>query len=98
MIMALMGVVVVSWGMASTTRMTFTVGSLMRPAMLTVSLLLTDLVYLLCIEFDNVLDFLENVHASKEILVFSDQAALSPQALLVIGLHGLLIEVMKQID
>lgn len=72
MIMALMGIVGVSRGMGSASRVTSTVGSLMRPAMLTVSLLLADLVYLLCIEFDNVLDFLEHLLATEEVLVFPD--------------------------
>jgi len=93
-----MGVMVGSWGMGSTSRVTFTVDSLMRPAMLPMSLLLSDLVYLLCIESDNILDFLEYFLAPEEELVFSDQDALSPQTLLIISIHCLLIEVMKQID
>ena len=94
MIMAVMGIVVERWGMSGTRVVGF-----MHLTMFTwMTLILWYLVYLLCIESDNVLDFLEQLLATEEVLVFSDKATLSPQTLLVVGLHCLLIEMMKQIN
>ena len=74
MIMAVMGIVVERWGMSGTRVVGF-----MHLAMFTwMPLFLWYLVYLLCIESDNVLDFLEQLLATEEVLVFSDKAALSP--------------------
>lgn len=96
MIVALMGVMVMSWAVGSTSRVAAI--SFMLFTMLRMSLLLCNLVYLLSVESNYVLDFLEHFLTSEEELIFSYKTALSPQTFLVVGLHGLFIEMMKQIN
>lgn len=88
--------VVKSWGMCIT--VVVACRSFMGRAMLTMSLFLRDRVYLLGIEPDDVLDLLEHLFAAEEVFILSNKTALRPQALLFISLHGLLIEVMQQVD